>query len=357
MNAPTETVSSSEVHHMSSKKYLSVKQIRAIANGPSDGPWRGALLDCADLLEQRSVETSAERNLGNILAVIHGDGGHYQAKHGDDKATEDAIAKYYAYPSTDKDAFSQFAEYIAREMPEGTVIGDPAWWAPRLWRFARYAFEQGQGDAYKPECAPAKATRAQTGQLSPTVQSPSETTAEHICGTPDAMCDMDCVERAYRPPPVLTIKFRPLLVSGSYGESPNGPVILIDSEQPPEQQLTAMWHEVLHLVLAALGRAHDENWIETMALRIAAACPDLLTQPRATEKATEQSSAPANQLALEPVPPAPGSVAGAESLPFFKEEPPGNGPLVDGTVTCPHHGVLMAFGDSCWECEKEQDRD
>lgn len=196
-------------------------------------------------------------------------------------------------------------------MPEGTVIGDPAWWAPRLWRFARYAFEQGQGDAYKPECAPAKATRAQTGQLSPAVQSPSETTAEHICGTPDAMCDMDCVERAYRPPPVLTIKFRPLLVSGSYGESPNGPVILIDSEQPPEQQLTAMWHEVLHLVLAALGRAHDENWIETMALRIAAACPDLLTQPRATEKATEQSSAPANQLALEPVPPA-GSVAGAD---------------------------------------------
>lgn len=75
-------------------------------------------------------------------------------------------------------------------------------------------------------------------------------------------------------------------------------------------------------------------------------------------KATEQSSAPANQLALnEPVPPAPGSVAGAESLPFFKEEPPGNGPLVDGTVTCPNHGVLMAFGDSCWECEKEQDRD
>lgn len=113
-----------------------------------------------------------------------------------------------------------------------------------------------------------------------------ETKADHICGTPDAMCDVDCMERAYRHEEgtALTIKFRPLLVCGSYGESPSGPVILIDSEQPTEQQLTTLWHEVLHLVLAALNKAHDENWIETMARRFAAACPDLLTQPRATEK-------------------------------------------------------------------------
>jgi hypothetical protein len=36
-------------------------------------------------------------------------------------------------------AFAAFASYIAREMPEGTLIGDPAWWAPRLWNYARYA--------------------------------------------------------------------------------------------------------------------------------------------------------------------------------------------------------------------------
>src|SRR3990167_2240642 len=40
--------------------------------------------------------TPAEELLGSILAIIHGDGGNYQAKHGDAKATEDAIAKYYA---------------------------------------------------------------------------------------------------------------------------------------------------------------------------------------------------------------------------------------------------------------------
>lgn len=31
--------------------------------------------------------------LGELLAVIHGDGGHYQSEHGTEKATEDAIIK------------------------------------------------------------------------------------------------------------------------------------------------------------------------------------------------------------------------------------------------------------------------
>lgn len=37
---------------------------------------------------------AANRNLGNVLAVIHRDGGDYRAKHGDDKATEDAITEW-----------------------------------------------------------------------------------------------------------------------------------------------------------------------------------------------------------------------------------------------------------------------
>lgn len=41
-------------------------------------------------------DRGASHWLGNLLAIIHGDGGHYQAKHGDEKATKDAIAKYYA---------------------------------------------------------------------------------------------------------------------------------------------------------------------------------------------------------------------------------------------------------------------
>jgi hypothetical protein len=63
----------------------------------------------------------------------------------------------------DSAAFAEFANYIAREMPEGTVIGDPAWWAPRLWRFARYA----------------KSLRTPTGE-----SSPSETTRELVAESP-----------------------------------------------------------------------------------------------------------------------------------------------------------------------------
>lgn len=34
--------------------------------------------------------TAAEKHLGNLLARIHGDGGHYQDEHGTDKAVEEA---------------------------------------------------------------------------------------------------------------------------------------------------------------------------------------------------------------------------------------------------------------------------
>jgi len=34
------------------------------------------------------------------------------------------------------DWFIEFAQWLAREMPAGTVIGDPQWWAPRIARNA-----------------------------------------------------------------------------------------------------------------------------------------------------------------------------------------------------------------------------
>ena len=34
-------------------------------------------------------------NLGNLLAILHGDGGHYENKHGTDKAVADAIDKFH----------------------------------------------------------------------------------------------------------------------------------------------------------------------------------------------------------------------------------------------------------------------
>ena len=49
-------------------------------------------------MESESFDMTNERNadfwLGELLAVIHGDGGHYRAEHGNEKATKDALAKW-----------------------------------------------------------------------------------------------------------------------------------------------------------------------------------------------------------------------------------------------------------------------
>lgn len=39
----------------------------------------------------------------------------------------------------DKEREKNFEEWLIREMPPGTVIGDPKWWAPRILRAARAA--------------------------------------------------------------------------------------------------------------------------------------------------------------------------------------------------------------------------
>jgi hypothetical protein len=36
------------------------------------------------------------QNLGELLAILHGDGGHYETEHGTDKAVADALIKHYA---------------------------------------------------------------------------------------------------------------------------------------------------------------------------------------------------------------------------------------------------------------------
>lgn len=74
---------------------------------------------------------------------------------------------------------------------------------------------------------------------------------------------------------MIRVLFRPLLVSGAVGtidgKAGAGIVILIDSEQPEPEQLVALWHETLHL----LG-LKDEHQVEALALKLAAACPEIL---------------------------------------------------------------------------------
>lgn len=53
--------------------------------------------------------------IGELLAVLHADGGHYQYEHGTEKAVEDAITKHY-------ELTRQLAEYKADAAPEGYVF-------------------------------------------------------------------------------------------------------------------------------------------------------------------------------------------------------------------------------------------
>lgn len=58
---------------------------------PYEVPTRGVRDEKA-----QQAQRDAEQRLGNLLAVMHGDGGHYVAKHGWGKATEDAMVVKYA---------------------------------------------------------------------------------------------------------------------------------------------------------------------------------------------------------------------------------------------------------------------
>lgn len=49
---------------------------------------------CGRMLYLERKLHASEKALGNLLAVIHRDGGHYLAEHGLEKAVEDAMAKW-----------------------------------------------------------------------------------------------------------------------------------------------------------------------------------------------------------------------------------------------------------------------
>jgi hypothetical protein len=93
----------------------------------------------------------------------------------------------------------------------------------------------------------------------------------------------------------MKIIFRPLLASGIFGEQSGvedeirqeiealaargvRPVILIASNQPDEDKLIGLWHEILHMVIFARDpeAPQDEEWVEASARKLAAAVPDLL---------------------------------------------------------------------------------
>jgi hypothetical protein len=85
---------------------------------------RQLLQDVIDIAQEQRV-------LGGLLAIIHGDGGHYQAEHGTAKAVEDAITKWNALtqasrksaPETEGNVFSRYpVGTIFQKKPTGNIV-------------------------------------------------------------------------------------------------------------------------------------------------------------------------------------------------------------------------------------------
>jgi hypothetical protein len=57
---------------------------------------------------------------------------------------QDALRAKSPEPCANYDVLAGFADWLCREMPAGTVIGDPRWWAPRLLR-AVEVFQKSRG--------------------------------------------------------------------------------------------------------------------------------------------------------------------------------------------------------------------
>lgn len=97
--------------------------------------------------------------------------------------------------------------------------------------------------------------------------------------------DLDSIRQRVARMIPFRIQLRPLLTKGMFAKDDQGFVILISSEQDRHEQVTTLWHEVLHMVLLAAGKQapHDEEWIERAAVQLARACPDIDLPPVAKD--------------------------------------------------------------------------
>ena len=76
----------------------------------------------------------------------------------------------------------------------------------------------------------------------------------------------------------MRILLRPLLVPAMLATDGSGRVLLIvDSESSEPDQVLGLWHEVVHVLLLAVGKSrHDETKVDEIAERLAVAVPDIL---------------------------------------------------------------------------------
>lgn len=73
------------------------------------------------------------------------------------------------------------------------------------------------------------------------------------------------------------IEVRPLLTCGGLGYGPGSIFVLLSDTLYRHEANETLWHEFVHLFLRIGGKTeHDEDYVDSVAKRLAAACPELL---------------------------------------------------------------------------------
>ena len=99
--------------------------VAALATPPPEPPVDGEVAELAALIRQCALAWEPDaRLLGNMTAAQLA------------RAAEllERTATPPPAPPTDEERLADFTKWLAREMPPNTIIGDPLWWAPRIWR-------------------------------------------------------------------------------------------------------------------------------------------------------------------------------------------------------------------------------
>lgn len=100
-----------------------------------------------------------------------------------------------------------------------------------------------------------------------------------IVTLPDDEDTRKCVERGWLKEVFpFQIEVRPLLVCAMLCTGPKGITVLMADNLTRTEAAHTVWHEMVHLLLRAGGgkTQHDEEHVEAIAERLAAACPEVL---------------------------------------------------------------------------------
>lgn len=86
-------------------------------------PWYTTADARRDAEKQASTDRGAALKLGNLLAVIHRDGGHYESEHGTDKAVADAMQRIRATHGV-ADELAMLVRRLARALQKSSPNSD-----------------------------------------------------------------------------------------------------------------------------------------------------------------------------------------------------------------------------------------